>query len=171
MNIIKKMKLLPRANRQRGVVVDLVVLHDTAGPTLAGAESTLKQRGLGYHYMIDKDGQAYQYAEPHETLYHAIGFNEGTVAISFVGGGDYGEVNERQIHSCIDLIEEVMTLKHPKVQLEGVTCHKHVNKGRKIDPRFPGEPPHGVNLEIDRKWMKQIADATGLTFRTKFPKY
>ena len=162
--LIDRIGLLKPAKVQSGKKPYMIVLHDTAGPSIKSAENTfLKERpGLGYHYMIDKDGTIYQYALPTTQMNHAIGFNAGTIGISFVGGWKYGPVNEVQIHSCVDLCQQLQqeygdTLKY-------ITGHKHCSPKRKIDPRFPGEPMNGINYKIDGDYMEDIAEGSFLTF-------
>lgn len=166
MNLVIKHNFLPIARQQPNHHVDMVVLHHTAGPTLNGAEVTLKQRGLGYHYMIGRDGTCYEYATPSVKMNHAIDFNSGTVAISFVGGGGSGAVNEAQIAASIELIRDHIKSLQPSIKV--ITGHKHCNPGRKIDPQFQGEPSSNVNLRIDKQFMDRIASETGLTFQSSF---
>lgn len=159
MNIVNRIGRLAVHGPQTPITV---ILHDTAGPTLSGAEDTLVHRGLGYHYMIDKDGTIYQYASPHRMMWHAGGFNRNTIGISFVGGYKYGEINEGQMQAVIQLINEELKPNCP--DLTQITGHKHASRLGKVDPRFPGEPPEGINKAIDRKYMLQFQDETGLEF-------
>ena len=153
MTLIERHNLLPRASDHSFMSPWFVVLHDTAGPTLHSAEETLKQRGLGYHYMIDKDGVCYEYALPSMKMSHAAGYNTGSVSISYVGGGGYGKVNDTQIQASIDLINEHITkLAH---SLRAITGHKHASNSGKIDPEFDGD---------DDDYMNLISEKTGLEF-------
>jgi N-acetyl-anhydromuramyl-L-alanine amidase AmpD len=50
---------------------NLIVLHYTAGGTLAGAESTLAIKDyINVHYCIDRDGKIYQYFPEKYWAYH-----------------------------------------------------------------------------------------------------
>ena len=50
---------------------NLIVLHYTAGGTLAGAEATLSIADyVNVHYCIDKDGTVYQYYPEKNWAYH-----------------------------------------------------------------------------------------------------
>lgn len=162
--IINKIGLLKPAKLQSKQKLYMVVLHHTAGPTIKSAEQTfLKERpGLGYHYMIDVDGTCYQYFEPETATNHAVGYNQGTVSISFVGGWKYGPVTEAQIHSVIDLLNGHVLPGRDTIRY--LTGHKHCSPGRKIDPRFKGEPANNINLAIDKVQMLEIAELTGLMF-------
>ena len=48
-----------------------VTIHYTAGPTLAGCISTMKQTGLGYHFIIDRDGTIHETSRLDCGTYHA----------------------------------------------------------------------------------------------------
>lgn len=163
--VINKIGLLKPAKLQLKKKPYMVVLHDTAGPTIKSAEQTFltERPGLGYHYMIDVDGTCYQYFKPETATNHAAGYNQGTVSISFVGGWKYGPVTEAQIHASIDLLNEFILPGRESIKY--ITGHKHCSPGRKVDPRFKGEPANGVNLAIDKVEMQEIADATGLIFQ------
>ena len=142
-----------------------VILHHTAGGSLSGAESTLQQRGLGYHYMIDYEGDVYEYVPADRWTAHAYKNNRGTVGVSFIGGGKYGAANEQQIEACIDLCN-YLRQRYPSIK--EISGHKHVDtRGWKIDPRFAGEPADGVDLDVDKENMDYIADGCGLTFTTR----
>ena len=165
MKLVSRLKTLKTHGKQ---VPALIVLHHTVGPTIRGAEDTLKYRGLGYHYMIDKEGVVYKYSDPDAIMYHAMGHNRGTVSISFTGGGKFGPMTEAQLHACVELINEEIKPKAPS--LKAITGHKHLSPGRKIDPRFEGEPAGGVDLAVDKEAMEELAKEVKLEFITKFRK-
>lgn len=48
-----------------------IVFHHTGGRGLESAMSTLNSRGLGYHYMIDRDGRVVPFMDPNSVAYHA----------------------------------------------------------------------------------------------------
>ncbi len=145
----------------------MIVLHDTAGPSVVSAENTFKSErpGLGYHFMIARDGGIFQYAPITNSVGHALHFNFRTIGISFAGGGKFGPVTDAQIDAVIDLIN--YNIKPNSPNLRFITGHKHCSPRRKIDPRFNGEPAHKVDLVIDRTYMEQIASATKLQFLDK----
>lgn len=163
MKMIKKHGMLASHRRLRKPY--RIIVHHTAGGTLSGAEGALRKRGLGYHYMIDKDGQVYEYGSPSRKMYHAYKANTGTIGISYVGGGSFGPINEAQYRSLVELC---IYIKDNFKSVKEVTGHKHVDsRGWKIDPRWPGEPPNGIDWEIDRQEMEELAKRTGLTFVSK----
>jgi N-acetyl-anhydromuramyl-L-alanine amidase AmpD len=163
MSITKKHGILHYGSRFRDP--KRIILHHTAGGSLSGAEVTLRSRKLGYHYMIDKDGHAYEYAHPDSHMSHAYRNNSATVGISIVGGGKFGPCNPLQFQAIIDVCNHV---KAECPSVKEITGHKHVDpRGWKIDPRWPGEPELGIDWDIDAQYMEKIADATGLEFIKK----
>ncbi len=145
----------------------MVILHDTVSPSVRSAENGLNSRsgGLGYHFIIDTNGDVYQYGGLSTLIYHAAGYNSEAIGISMVGGGDFGEVNDTQIETVIKLINENIKPKVP--ELEYITGHKHACRSGKVDPRFPGEPSNDVNWHVDAQFMTRIANDVGLTFVNK----
>jgi N-acetyl-anhydromuramyl-L-alanine amidase AmpD len=160
---VRKHGYLKSRTRRRGDSHQLpttIILHHTGGGTIAGAEITLKNKGLGYHYMIDGDGSVIEYAKPDRYMSHAYRNNHNTIGISFVGGGKYGACNQAQYVSIIELCRDIMK-EYPSVKY--LTGHKHVDpRGWKIDPRWSGEPENGVNWDIDYRWMDHLREKTKL---------
>lgn len=139
-----------------------VILHHTAGGTMSGAVSTLVHRGLGYHYMIDKNGDVHEFVPASRWTPHAYKNNRGTVGVSFVGGGKYGPMNAAQLASTIKLLK---ILKQDYPTITELSGHKHVDpRGWKSDPQFPGEHDGKVDWRVDAHYMNLLAHETGLTF-------
>lgn len=53
-------KLFVSAKRPAGTKIDTIVVHYTAGGSLSGAVSTLLDKKLGYHFIIDLNGRIYK---------------------------------------------------------------------------------------------------------------
>lgn len=140
-------------NRGRKGPIDGIVLHHTGGSTLAGAVTTLRQHGYGYHYLIDKDGTVYKGCPVLRRCSHA-GYgkwhdgrnpNDATIGISLVGG--LGKpFTEDQVESAFMLI--VGELLPVFDSIKYISTHRLIDK-RKIDPS-----PFG---------FKDFAYRTGLT--------
>lgn len=151
--------------KRRLVKPHTIVLHHTGGGSASGAIATLKARGLGYHYIIDRKGVITKLVDPKYKTYHAYGANTGTVGVSYVGGGKFGPVTQEQITASTALLRRIVEA-HPSIKY--LTGHKHIDKrGWKIDPRFLGEPENGINLDIDSMYMTTMARETGLIFLDK----
>lgn len=157
MQLIKKHRMFKSQPVQ--AAVHTVIIHHTAGGNLKGAEDTLIKRGLGYHYMIDKDGTVIEYEPPTRRLAHAYANNTGTVGVSYVGGGKYGPINHVQYQQLIELLAYL----RDTYGLKNITGHKHADpRGWKIDPRWPGEPEDGIDLDIDRRYMLELESKLGM---------
>ena len=73
-------------NRARSPeTVNSVVVHETVTTSWASTVATLKQRGLGVHFIADSDGTVYQHADLlSEEMWHASQFNGLSVGIETV---------------------------------------------------------------------------------------
>lgn len=149
LTIINRIGELKEALWKRVHPPTLVVLHHTGGPTLSSAVSTLRRRGLGYHYLIELDGSVFKYFEPLQPVNHAAGANYNSIGISLVGGGST-LLTDAQIYATIKLVkvlvQDVPSLTH-------IAGHREVGKKQgKIDPDFKDY----------EKTMTTIAIQTGL---------
>lgn len=148
------------AHRRRpsGQAIELIVLHATAGATLAGAVATLRERGLGYHYLIDKSGAVYKGCPVLAQTGHAgnsygpreadagvdrkqnrkgefnakCSVNPYSLGISFVNLNDgvdpYTAAQERAVRDLIVALKAVLP------ELSALTTHAIVSPRRKNDP-------------------------------------
>lgn len=121
--------------------ITTIVLHATAGKGLAGAIETLKDRGLSYHYIIDKDGSVKKCVPTERVAWHA-GVSEGpegkwvngySIGISFVNLNDgVDPYTLAQRVAALDLIKD---LKKAIPTIKWLTTHWAVSPGRKTDPK------------------------------------
>lgn len=131
--------------RPPGAVVDTVVLHATAGSSLAGAVQTLRLRGLSYHYLIDRSGAITKCCPASCRAFHAgqsFGpqgrwCNAYSVGISFVnlntGTDPYTRDQQRSAQALVDALKTQFPLRW-------LTTHYWVSPGRKTDPKnYPVE--------------------------------
>lgn len=93
-------------------VTDQIVIHHTGNPTdddLSAEEiheSHLAQgwSGIGYHFVIRKDG-AIEFGRPMDTIgAHAYGFNSHSIGIHVCGNFEVAEPTPEQIESCATLV-------------------------------------------------------------------
>lgn len=141
-----------------------IILHDTVSPSVQSGINGLLGRDppLGYHFIIDTNGDVYQLAHITRQVWHAAGFNEHYLGIAMVGGGEFGPVTQDSIDSMIDLVTSVILPACRNITY--ITGHKHASRIGKVDPRFEGEPSGDVDWDIDAQFMNDIADKTGLQF-------
>lgn len=136
-------------SRSRKMPCDTVVLHATAGATFSGALSTLMQRELSYHYIIEDeretDGLVRKCVPYGRVAFHAgesfgphgKNVNNYSVGISFVNRNDGVDgYSLRQYAAAYGLIDELKKV----LPLKFITTHALISPGRKTDPRnFPIE--------------------------------
>ena len=132
------------ASRERKRPCTTIVLHATAGGSLWGAISTLRLKGLSYHYLIAKDGTVTKCVPYTRVAFHAgksfgpsgSNVNGYSVGISFVNRNDgIDPYTIKQIDQCrlliADLEAAIPTLKY-------LTTHYAISPKRKTDPKkFP----------------------------------
>lgn len=135
-------------NRGRDISkINTVILHWTAGANLNSDIKTLRNKGFGYHFLIDKEGKVYQGVPASKRVSHggnSYGPNgnyvNGTsigISFSMLGTEDDNQFNQNQIDSCMNLI---LDLKQSLPNLKYISGHHWVSPGRKIDPyTFPFE--------------------------------
>lgn len=143
------------ASRSRRAKVTTIVLHATAGSSLAGALSALKSRELSYHYIVEKDGTVTKCVPYGRVAFHAgqssgpegANVNGYSVGISFVNRNDGTDpYTEVQIQACDQLIRE---LKAAVPSIVYLTTHYAISPGRKTDPRgFPCSKVNSVGLQM-----------------------
>lgn len=136
--------------RPRGMRPDTVVLHATAGATLAGAIETLRERGLGYHYLIDKNGDVWKGAPTLRLVGHAgdsVGphgprVNGYSIGVSWVNLND-GEdpLTPAQMESAIALLRE---LRDGLPDLKWLTTHYAITV--RTDGSYRKSDPRGVDV-------------------------
>ena len=89
------------------------IFHHTGGRSLSGAVSTLQARGLGYHYMIDRDGKIVPFMADNAVAYHAgptdknpkVG-NWNTLGIAAVANNNE-DVTKEQMTAAIKLNQDL----------------------------------------------------------------
>lgn len=131
---------LPHRARRKGVVVDTVVLHATAGDGLSGSVSWLRKIGLSYHYLVDRDGTILKGVPYGKEAWHAgvsvgphgSGVNRYSVGIALANRNDGKEpYTLAQTVAVADLIRDLKTA----LPLRYLTTHYSISPGRKTDPR------------------------------------
>lgn len=76
--------------------------------------------GIGYHYVIDKDGTIYQVNWLTKITYHTMGYNRYSIGICFLGNYSIKSLNEKQIEAGQYLIHYLQhTLNIQQIYLHG----------------------------------------------------
>ena len=97
-------------------ITDMIVLHHTGGNDIdADAEQIhgwhLNQgwAGIGYHYVIRKDGTIERGRPEWAIGSHAYGENSHTIGIHISGDFDSAQPTEKQIENCAKLVADICT--------------------------------------------------------------
>lgn len=119
---------------------DTICLHATAGGSAEGAISTLRKRGLSYHYIVEKNGHIYKCVPSESVAYHAgvskgphgTGVNSYSIGISFVNLNDgRDQYTQEQFDAC----ESLVAALRGAFPIRYLTTHYWVSPGRKTDPK------------------------------------
>lgn len=134
----------PRPSRMD---IDTIVLHATAGASLASDIRALRNEGYGYHYLIDRDGTVYKGAPTYMQVAHAgkshgpqgDGCNRYSIGVSFCNRNDHLEkITDKQLEAAKQLLQELKAA----LPIKWLTTHRlitmdpvHKGRSRKVDPR------------------------------------
>lgn len=133
-------------NRPAGTIIDAIIIHADASPTVAASLSWIlsKTARVSYHYLIGRLGDVYECVPPFRRAWHAgVSAFEGrpdcnnySIGVSFGNLCDgYEPYRPDQIEAgvalCVDLIR-----RWPAITVDRVTTHQAVAlpNGRKHDP-------------------------------------
>lgn len=111
-NLVKKLSthLWRRYKKRTLDKIDMVVVHHSATAT-GTAEAYARYHvsnngwpGIGYHFVIDKDGTIHQTNELETISYHVSGQNTNSIGICLTGDYDRQKPPEEQLNKCAQLI-------------------------------------------------------------------
>lgn len=115
-NIINNLPINPRKapyGRRSLSQINKIILHhsDTAdGNPLAYANYHINENdwpGIGYHFVIQKDGTVFQ-TQPLDVIsYHTAGQNTSSIGIALTGDYDWQTPPSAQIASLVDLLRDL----------------------------------------------------------------
>ena len=97
--------------------------------------------GIGYDYVIGRDGTVWKTNENCIVNYHAGNVNKSSLGVCLVGDFDSGDVPEKQWESMIWLLGELM--KAYGIPRENVLGHKEVPEAK---TSCPGKHLNGVRV-------------------------
>lgn len=156
-----RVDLSPHRSSRKGVPIDLVVLHATAGATLEGAVAWFKnpQSKVSAHYVIGKDGQVVEMVPLDLQAWHAgrcrmkidgkivRNINSRSIGIELVNLNNGVDPYPPQQLNALKRVLAELKLRIPTLRF--LVGHKEVAypPGRKTDPQ-------GLDLEELRNWWK-----------------
>ncbi|MAG91447.1 hypothetical protein CMO83_02125 [Candidatus Woesearchaeota archaeon] len=133
---VSKEYRLKERNRPNGALVDTIVLHHTGDDAASKTINTLNKRGLGVHYIIDRDGTIYYAIDELKIAYHAKGWNSRSIGIEIVNTGRRSmDYTPAQYISIQNLINDIAR-RWPSIDINDrqVVGHYEVSTIGKWDP-------------------------------------
>jgi N-acetylmuramoyl-L-alanine amidase len=129
---------LPSRPRREGVLPTTVVLHATAVDSVTETLWVLRDRGLSYHFLIDRDGTVLQLVNPAEVAFHcgeSLGpegpaVNEYSLGISLVNLNDGVDPYPAEQRAALVALIQGLSLD----SLRSLTTHAVIAPTRKTDP-------------------------------------
>lgn len=117
-----------------------LVVHHTGGRGLQTAIDTLKARGLGYHYLIDRDGSVTNYVPDDQKAFHAGKTdkhpeikNSNSIGVALVAKDDK-DITKQQLASGFNLGQQLMA-KYGIGSVYGhgeTSSHKNSEEGKTL---------------------------------------
>lgn len=132
--------------RPKGIVPRVVVIHSDAGKSDKGTLAWLAdpESRVSYHYLIGRDGTAYQVVDPKRRAWHAgksswkgvSNVNDYSIGLAFANRHDGTEPLTTAQMDVMQAVVEGLAGRYP---IEAVVTHAMIAPGRKDDPnRSPG---------------------------------
>ena len=97
-------------------ITDMIVIHHTGGNDIDASAEQIHGwhknqgwAGIGYHYVIRKDGTIERGRPEWAIGSHAYGENSHTIGIHISGDFDSAEPTEKQIENCAELVADICT--------------------------------------------------------------
>ncbi|QYK53816.1 MAG: N-acetylmuramoyl-L-alanine amidase [Fimbriimonadaceae bacterium] len=145
--------------RPEGVKIDTIVLHHTAGSTLAGTVKwfTMPEAQVSAHFTIGKDGSIVQMVSNYNRAWHAgaskdskdrDNVNNFSIGIEIVNKGDGPETYPPAQVKAVELLCRVLIDWFP---IRQITSHEYIAEpqGRKNDPiNYPWESLENVGVPL-----------------------
>ena len=150
-NITKKLKRHPTREYAKRELeqINNVVIHHSA--TKSGTPQSYARYhvdthgwpGIGYHYVIQKDGTIYQTNELDTISFHVSGHNTRSIGICLTGHYDQQAVPEIQLQQCGKLIASLRSMLPKEIEISG---HRDFST-----KSCPGD-------KVDIGYLKSLAD-------------
>lgn len=167
MEIIKKES--PNQSLRKGIKIDMIVIHATAGNSAENAVSWMcnPKSGVSAHYCIDRDGTVYQLVDESKKAWHAgksswwngkvteENLNENSIGIELVNlNNGKDPYPQAQLEALALIVADVQSF-YKDITDNRIVGHGQIAHGRKTDPgnNFPWVQ-FGVLLERARKAFK-----------------
>ena len=119
-----------------------IILHHTGGGSAESSIEHLRQIGLSYHYIVERDGRMFKCVPISSRAFHAgvsVGkyggdVNSQTVGISFANDGVGETYPLAQVQAAHELLDGILSVHG---EIEWISTHRLITS-RKIDPAHFG---------------------------------
>lgn len=162
MKIVDVVDQLPRHpkrkySRRPLTRISTVVVHHSA--TASGSPEAFARYhveahdwpGIGYHYVIAKDGTVYKTNNASTVSYHAKGANLKSLGVCLIGNFDREHPGDVQMDALVELLHELM--KAYGISPDNVIGHREVPGTQKSCP--------GANFDMDALRARLRGEAGG----------
>lgn len=124
----------PKCEYERNPYINAITIHHTATSNVyEDAKAVVRaiqryhqeERGwcdIGYHFLIDKDGNIYEGRPIWAVGAHVKGHNVGNIGISVIGNYEEVDINEKQLKALVDLISWLVY--EYKISLGNIKGHR-----------------------------------------------
>ncbi len=141
--------------------VDANPLADTSNHTAKDMETWHLQKGwegLGYHYVIQKNGEIWKGRPEHYHGSHCVGYNTQSIGICMSGNFDLTLPTKEQINSLTNLLKDLQ--KKYNIPTENIVPHrKFANKscyGKKLSDDFAKNLVKEETVSIPKKLLQEL---------------
>lgn len=99
----------PNQNSRNNTKIELIVLHYTTAPKLAGTIEWFKNSAsqVSAHFIVDKDGEIVQMVNEDKRAWHARNFNSQSIGIEHVSAGE--KMTPDQEAASVNLIKYLLS--------------------------------------------------------------
>lgn len=150
------------ASRPRTERITTVALHSTDGASAGSSINWLRQIGLSYHYVIERDGTITKCVPVSRQALHAgrsvgpggANVNRYSIGVAFANHESRREaITKAQRDACARLLRELVAAES---KIDYLTTHYAISPGRKSDPAMLSrfqlvELSRGAGLRL---WLK-----------------
>lgn len=153
----------------RPMVAEAIVLHSTEGESEAGAFAVFNQNnrnqylgGSWTHFLVDQEGQIYQYGPLNRISRGQEGFNDASIGIEIVGTASHYNIDDgpgqrlqsgsiinryqtgqhAQLQAVVDLVQTLQ--RHYQIPQDYIFSHQDIGKIKHLTGNSP-----------DYTWLKQ----------------
>ena len=120
LKIINKVQALPcdplYSYKKRSLTsINKIIIHHSATPT-GSCEAFARYHvenngwpGIGYHYVIDPQGNIYKTQNIGTISYHASGYNPSSIGICLIGDFNNSHPTQEAFDACVSLANELIS--------------------------------------------------------------